>query len=148
MAAQAITPGSSVLTKIIDIIVVGALSSLMLTQTGCPDDKSAEETGPASSRGEATGQASGESETGEDPQPAPVRPEAMFMLCTLGAGWCAGGCPQASTGPLCCAGETCVPWSEHGLACDGVVGWCLNYSTAGGIDRKTGLKIATCHDVG
>jgi hypothetical protein len=108
-----------------------------LALVGCPDDKSSEETGPASG---GTGEpAAGETGAGT-PAPEPVRPEAMPMLCTLGAGkWCDAPCPKGDAGPLCCAAETCAPWSTDGLACDGDVGWCGSYTM---VDEKT----AVCHD--
>ncbi len=113
--------------KLIDIVLVISCS---LSLAGCPDDKSSEETGPAS------GGTSGEPAAGETgPEAQPARPEAMPLLCSIDGGkWCSP-CPSGDAGPLCCA-ETCVPWVD-GDACGGVVGWCPNYTTAG--------KVSTCH---
>jgi hypothetical protein len=129
--------------KIIDIVAFGlGTIATMAVLTACPDDKSSEETGPASSAGETGTQAAGETGA-EVPPPAPAeRPESMPLLCSLDNGkWC-HECPQGSAGPLCCAGETCVPWDAAGLGCDGVVAWCNNYTLAEG-PKAT---VATCVD--
>ena len=107
-----------------------------LALVGCPDNKSSEETGPAS------GGTSGDPATGDaGTEPEPVRPEAMPMLCTLDAGkWCGAPCPQGDAGPLCCTGEVCAPWDAAGPACDGAVAWCNNYTLS------DDAKIAACHD--
>jgi len=138
--------------KIIDIVAYGLMTlACSAVLTACPDDKSSEETGPASSVGE-TGGSHAQSETGaEDPTPPPApaeRPEAMPLLCTLDAGkWCGAACPKGDAGPLCCTDETCVPWDAAGLVCEGVVGWCNNYTKIE--DPKAaqiGLWGAVCHD--
>jgi hypothetical protein len=125
--------------KIIDIVAYSLMTFACAgLLTACPDDKSSEETGPASSVGETSGNHA-QGETGAEPPPAPAeRPEAMPLLCSLDGGkWCSG-CPQESAGPLCCAGEACVPWDVTGVACEGVVAWCNNYTLTG--------KIAACVD--
>ncbi len=133
---------SAPLTKIVDIVLVGAISSMMLALTGCPDNKDGSDSdpGPASSLGETgNGSSHASTETGAEPSPVPERPEAVPLLCTLDGGkWCKG-CEQQNAGALCCAGETCVVWdAASGVACDGAGGWCGNYSTSD--------KTATCHD--
>lgn len=125
-------------TKLIDIVLVSALSSMMLALTGCPGDKDGSDSdpGPASGLGETGTPTAAGSETGAA---APEGPHAIPMLCSVDGGkWCKG-CPQGSTGALCCSGETCVPWdAASDVACGGSVGWCSNYSTKD--------KLATCHD--
>ena len=119
---------------LIDVVFVTFGVTLL---TGCPGDKSSEETGPASGLGETSGtsHASGETGSSEPTASAPERPEAMPMLCSIDGGkWCSG-CPQGSAGPLCCAGETCAPW-DAGSVCEGVVAWCDSYTLAD--------KIAIC----
>lgn len=118
------------------IVVAFACAGLL---TACPSDKSSEETGPASSVGETSG-SHAQGETGSEPPPsAPAeRPESMPLLCSLDGGkWCSG-CPQGSTGPLCCADGACTPWDVAGVACAGVVAWCNNYALTD--------KIASCVD--
>jgi hypothetical protein len=137
------------MTKIVDIIFVAALSSLLLTQTGCPDDnKSAEETGPASG-GTSGEQAAGETTVSEAAPEEPARPEEMPLLCSLDGGkWCSP-CPKGDAGPLCCAGETCAPWVDGEPACSGVVGWCNNYTTSQHCKAEGAcVNMATCHDAG
>ncbi len=130
------------LDKTIDIVGYGLmmLGTLALL-TACPDDKSSEETGPASSLGDTSGKPSGGSETGDETQPGPESID--------GGKWCSG-CPQGSAGPLCCADKMCTPWdAAFPSTCpdDGVVGWCNNYTLSDEWhDPKSSLKIATCHD--
>lgn len=136
--------------KIIDIVGYG-LMTLALTSvlTACPDDKSSEETGPASSVGDTSGShASSESESGTSPAPAPSeRPESMPLLCSLDSGkWCTG-CPQGNSGPLCCIDAACVPWDAVGETCGGAMGWCNSYTlTEDPKAEGAAPKLATCHD--
>jgi hypothetical protein len=116
-----------------------ATMTIALTLVACPRPEDKETSDDGADAGE-TGTSGGQASAGTGPEtPAPSeRPESIPLLCSFEGGkWCTG-CPQGSAGPLCCAGETCVPWDPAGVACDGVVGWCSNYSTA--------LKFATCHD--
>ena len=133
------------MTKLWVHIILGMTIAAALT--ACPDDKSSEETGPAS--GGTSGEpAAGETGADASPLAEPARPEAMPLLCTLDAGkWCGAACPKGDAGPLCCTDETCVPWDAASLACEGVVGWCNNYTKIE--DPKAaqiGLWGAVCHD--
>jgi hypothetical protein len=133
-------PRMNTYKMLIDVVLAAFVAGLL---TACPDDKSAEETGPASSLGETSGShASGE--TGGE-MSEPVRPEAMPLLCSIDGGkWCTDVCPQLYAGPLCCVSDWCYP---AGLTCDGVVGWCNNYSlTADPKAVEIVINPATCHD--
>jgi hypothetical protein len=136
--------GTTGLSKLMVHIVLA--TAICAALTACPDDKSSEETGPASG-GTSGDQAAGETGPDATPQPEPTRPEAMPMLCTLGAGkWCDAPCPKGDAGPLCCAEETCTPWDVDGLACDGAVGWCDNYTLVDSLKAEAAPKTAVCHD--
>ena len=136
------TPRMNTFTKLIDLVLVGALGALL---TGCPGDKDGSDSdpGPASGIGETGGTPAAPAaggETGAEAAPSPEGPQAIPLLCSVDGGkWCKG-CPQGSAGALCCAGETCLPWdAASGVACEGSLGWCSNYSVA--------EKLVTCHDV-
>jgi hypothetical protein len=131
--------------KIIDVVALGLCTlATMAMLTACPSEKSSEETGPAS--GGTSEQAAGE--TGPGAEPEPTRPESMPMLCTLGAGkWCGAPCPKGDAGPLCCSADSCMPWDAAGPACDGLVGWCSNYTLFDDPKaEQVGLWGAACHD--
>ena len=138
--------GTTGLTKLWVHIILGMTIAAALT--ACPDDKSSEETGPASGGTSGEPAAAGETAADASPLAEPTRPEAMPLLCTFDAGkWCGAACPKGNAGPLCCTDETCVPWDAAGLVCEGVVGWCNNYTKIE--DPKAaqiGLWGAVCHD--